>query len=370
MHFARSFLPQYVSFVALLALGTACGGSSGDDGGGTGGGSGDCSDSLAPAVNSEFCAANPATIDCTIVNPAAAHQVCGVALVAPPGELKRSENVDEYAGSGPPDIGCFVQSNWPAPPSTSESVTVEGFARIFSNGFNSNQLKITFYTVKRTGGEDDGQLGDVVGESVVTADDCTSIGEESEVDGQPRWECPYSYPNVPSEVELAIKTESSSATNKWSTLVQYNIYIPNSEVAGGTWSHDVRALDATDYSAIPQVAIGGPITAGNGVVAGEVHDCGDVRLENAVADIDKFKYTLSYYTSNEDSPLPDIQAKGTSILSLYSAFDVASGPVTVAAGGLVGGEFVALGQHRVWVYPDTVTSVSFKGLRPYQVAAQ
>jgi hypothetical protein len=363
-----ALVPRFGSFVALAALAAACGDSGGAGSGGTGGG-GDCADTLAPAKNSEFCASSPATIDCTIVNPAAEHQVCGVALVTPPGELARSENVDEYAGSGPPDIGCFVQSSWPEPPGSSEVVTVEGFARIFSNGFNSSKLKITFYTVKRTGGADDGQLGDVVGESVVTADDCTTIGEESEVDGQARWECSYSYPNVPSETELAIKTENGD-TNKWSTLVQYNIYIPNAEVVGGTWEHDVRALDATDYSAIPQVAIGGPVTPGNGVVAGEVHDCGDVRLQNAVADVDKFKYTLSYYTSNEDSPLPDISAKGTSILGLYSAFDVAEGPVTVAAGGLVGGEFVSLGQHRVWIYPDTVTSVSFKGLRPYQLPAQ
>jgi hypothetical protein len=358
---------RFAALLALVPLAVACGDSGGADGAGGSGGTGSCADALAPAKNSEFCSASPATIDCDVINPAAAHQVCGVALVDPPAELERSEAVDEYAGSGPPDIGCFVQSAWPDAPGASEPVTVSGFARIFSSGFNSNQLKITFFTVKRTGGADDGQLDQPVGEAVITADDCTNLGEESEVDGQPRWECPYSYPNVPSETELAIRTESADGTNKWSPLIQYNIYIPASEIVDGVWDHDVRALDATDYSAIPQVAIGGPITPGNGVVAGEVHDCGDVRLQNAVADVDKYKFALSYYTSNEDSPLPDIGAKGTSVLGLYSAFDVEEGPVSVAAGGLVGGEFVSLGMHRVWIYPDTVTSVSFKGLRPYQL---
>jgi len=55
------------------------------------------------------------------------------------------------------------------------------------------------------------------------------------------------------------------------------------------------------------------------------------------------------------------------VLGLYSALDVAPGPVTVAATGLVNGQPVSLGQHRVFVYPDAVTSVTFKGLRPYQL---
>ena len=43
--------------------------------------------------------ATPGNLDCTRVSPNAKHQVCGVALVDPPGELTRSSNVQEYAGS-------------------------------------------------------------------------------------------------------------------------------------------------------------------------------------------------------------------------------------------------------------------------------
>ena len=34
------------------------------------------------------------------------------------------------------------------------------------------------------------------------------------------------------------------------------------------------------------------------------------------------------------------------------------------------GELVTLGQHKVYVYPDSVTSLTFRGLRPNQAPAQ
>jgi hypothetical protein len=363
----RASVPLVPSFLTLLAvtLATGCGdsGSSSSNGGsGTGGNSGECPNNLAAAKNSEFCEASAVEVNCDIVTNQV-HQVCGVALPEPQEELARSSNVVEFAGSGPPDLSCFVEGSYPAKPGASQEVTVKGFARIFSSGCNSRDVKITVHRVQA-----DGQLGDAIGTSVVTPADCTDIGEAIEVeDCGTRWECPYEYAGVPTETELAIRTESVDGDDRWSPLIQYNTFIANDEVVAGEWEHDVRALASGDYVVIPQTAIGGPIKAGNGAVAGEIHDCGDVRLIDAVVNIDKEKNVLTYFGSDEEQPLPDTSARGTSSLGLYAALDVEEGPVTVAAGGLVNGEFVALGQHRVWVYPNTVTSVTFKGLRPYQV---
>ena len=363
MDLASLTFRQVASCLAAFSLAIVGCGDSGTDG--SGGSSNACPDNLVPAVNSEFCEESAIEPDCTIVSKNAKHQVCGVALLDPPGELTRSNNVNEYSGEGAPDVGCFAPSGYPAPPDASpDEVDVSGFARIFSSGCNSHDLKITFFKV-----QPDGQLGEQVGTPVETPTTCVDAegAEFSEVDECDRWECSYVYTGVPTDTELAIRTENGEAGEIWAPLVQYNIYIPKSEVVDGVWDHDVRALAAGDYDVIPRAAIGTPVTPGNGVVAGEVHDCGDVRLSNAVADIGSARAALSYFSSNEDSPLPDVAAKGTSVLGLYAAFDVAEGPVTVSAGGTLNGEFVSLGQHRVWVYPDTVTSVSFKGLRPYQL---
>lgn len=365
-----SFVRSLGLFTTIVAFAAACG----DDGASpTGTGAGDVGGGavcgLAPSTNAEFCSAELASPNCNLVT-SEKHHVCGVPVREPQAELARATDTDEFSGTGAPQIGCFETANYPAKPGTPQMVTVEGFARIFSSGCNSSDVKITFYKVVRDGSANDGQLGEVIGTSVNTAGDCTDIGDQTmpddcEASGS-RWECPYSYPMVPTETEIAIKTESISG-DKWAPLVQYNIYVPNSEVMAGKWEHDVRALASPDYSVIPSTAIGKPITPGNGAVAGEVHDCGDVRLLNATAGIDKSKANLTYFTSDEDAPLPDLEADSTSKLGLYAALDVPTGQVNVAATGLYQGQVVSLGRHRVWVYPDTVTSVTFRGLRPYQV---
>lgn len=362
----RSFL--WVSVPVFLAIAACKSGGSTTDGntGGSTGVGGDCG--ISHAKNDEFCQGTPGDFpSCSELQGNEKTQVCGVPLKGPKDELQRSTSVKEFSGQGAPQVSCYEPANYPAAPGTSMNVTATGLAKIFSSGCESKNLSITYYKVKRTGGADDGQLGEAIGTAVVTAADCKvdGVASDNEKCGT-RYECKYSYPNVPTETELAIRTEGTGA---WKPLIQYNVYIPNGEVMNNEWVHDVRALAEDDYTVIPAVAIGGPVTTGNGVLAGEIHDCGDVRLIGAIADIDKPRRALTYFGNDEDNPLPDLAADSSSRLGLYAAFDIAPGPITVAATGMVNGELVTLGQHRVYVYPDSVTSVTFKGMQPYQLPA-
>lgn len=360
----RSVLTALAS--GLLLLATACGGgggggtgANGNGGNGTGAGnSGTCPDNLADAPGSEFCAGIATTPNCSLVGPAFKNQVCGVPVATPTQDLARSTNVNEFGGSGPPDLGCFDPANYPKG-GTSQKVTMKGVVKIFSHGCESKNVTIEVYDAKDAG------PGPVMGKAVSTVADCSTdgIAEDSDDCGT-RYLCNYTYPNVDSEKELVILTKGQF----WAPLYDYNIYIPNAEIANGVWEHDVRALAQDDYTVIPQAAIGGPITPGHGAIAGEVHDCGDVRLNGATVDVEVQKRTLTYFTSNEDHPLPDLAASSTSILGLYSALDVAPGEASVAALGLVGGKITTLGYQRVKVFPDAVTAVTFRGVRPYQIS--
>ncbi len=331
---------------------------------------GDCSN-LCTVVNSEFCAAQATTNDCS--STSADIDVCGVSIKAPPSdagtgtvlELKRSANVDEYSGSGAPDLSCYFSDGYPSPPKTAESklVTVNGIAKIFSHGCMSKDLTIEIHTVKR-GGSEDGMPGPLVGEAVITKKNCeaTGVAEENEDCGT-RYECKYSYPNVPTETELLIITDGAI----WAPIYEYGLFIPNSEAADDTYEKDVRALAQDDYQVIAQVAMGKNITPGHGAVAGEVHDCGDVRLINAVVDVNVEKFITTYFTDNEENPLPDLSAKATSTLGLYSSLDIEPGPVLVGAAGVVDGKLVGVGHFALRAFPDAVTSFTFRGLRPFQV---
>lgn len=323
-----------------------------------------CPDDVKPAANAEFCASSAASLNCDRVTAAYKNQVCGVALKQPPAPLTRSSTVQKYAGQGPPQLECFSPAGYPAPPGASQKVTMTGVAEIFSHGCESKDLMIEIWTVKRTGGADDGEPDALIGSAVTTPSDCKVAGVtsmEEDCDNSTRYECTYSYADVPTETELLIKTDGVL----WAPLYEYNVFIRNDAVSNDEWTHNVRALADDDYGVIAQVALGGPITPQHGAVAGEIHDCGDVRLVNAVVDVDVPKKLTTYFTNDEDHPLPDTGAKASSTLGLYSAMDLAPGPVTLGAVGEIDGKIVTVGFFRARIYEDAVTSVTFRGMSPF-----
>ena len=350
---------------AALLLAAAC--SSSDSGGGTSATDASCATKLTKAANSEFCADDLGATNCKLATAAYVDQVCGVPLKDPAANLARSSGLKEYAGSGAPDVACYSQAAWPKAPGASATAKLMGTAKIFSSGCESHDLKIEVYTVKRTGGTDDGMPDKLVGTPVTTAKECKSTGVPSDDPDKcgTRYECTYEYDGIPTETELLIKTYGDT----WKALYEYDVYVPNDGLKAGAFEKNVRALAQDDYQVIPQAAIGGPITAGHGAIAGEIHDCGDVRVSNAVVDIDVAKAQTVYFTDNEEHPLPDPQGhpKGTSTLGLYASLDVKPGPVTVAATGKVDGKLVTLGFSHVQVFADSVTSVTFRGMRPFQL---
>ena len=369
--------------------GGAAGSSSGTGGSSAGGSSSsgaDCPGTTSPQ-NHETCPASvPTAADCTKVKQRPVEE-CGVLIAAggttTPPDIVRTTSTKEYMGTGAPDGSCYAKEKWPAAPGTPQMVTVTGYARNFANGCDAAGSKIEIYKVKRTGGADDGALGDLVGSAINIAntacngDDCMMVNVMSKCDqGNPRIWRKYTYANVPTETELLIKTSSADGMQGFAQLYDYNIYIPNSEVQAGVWAppptgrHDVRVVNIGDYSLIPTTAIGRVLTAGHGAIAGEVHDCGDVRVSGAYVDVSAPRTDVGYFTDVEDAPLPDPgrTKDGTSTLGLYAAYDMAPGPVRVSATGSIGGQLTNLGYFDVRVFPDAVTAVTFRGMRPFQVA--
>lgn len=308
---------------------------------------------------------------------------CCVLLKAPPKSvdspfLARTSDTKDYAGDGPPNLSCFEPANYPEA-GQSKTVTMEGLVKIFSKGCESKNVTIEVWTVKRTGGDDDGMPDQLVGSPVIITEDDEFEVEENDNCPDGRVVYKYSYPNVPTYTELLVKTYAANG-GAWATFYDYNQYIseddPDFDATTETYHRNVRVVASDDYQTIPQAAIGRTITAGNGALAGEIHDCDNVRLQNAVVDVNASRTSMVFFTPDEDAPLPDTartQIGSTGRLGLYAALDVAPGPVRVSAIGLrdngtPDGELVSLGYFNARVFPDAVTSVTLRGLRPFQVS--
>jgi hypothetical protein len=174
---------------------------------------------------------------------------------------------------------------------------------------------------------------------------------------------------VPTETPLLIVTKDAGGA-KWSELVDYNIYFFNSSVDSMMQVHyDASAVATTDINTVATAAGGFTIKPQDGVIAGEVHDCGDIRIEGATVDTDTaHEGQMFYFSNDEGDPLPDASRLATSNLGLFGALNFASGtPIRISATGRIGGQDVLLGTHVVQTFPGAVTALSLRGRRPYEM---
>lgn len=394
---------------AMLALAASCsdddtagGGSGGSSGsganGGTAGGGGAgnapsyetngpgvCGGSWR-GIGDDYCSADcdAASSDCSRAAQRPADSCC--VLVAEPGRgsgnaryLQRTRDTNDYSDptGAPPNLSCFSS---PGEVGTSKPVVMEGIVEAFSNGCDLSNVRVEVYTVDTD--PSSATYRDkvaLVGTPVLT-DDFETVAEEEE-------DCPddtvqnrrYRYEGVPTYTELMVVTSTAEAGGskpQWKPLYTYNLYIseedPDFDATTEVYTRDQRALADSDFQLIPTVAMGSTISRGNGAVGGEVHDCDNIRLQNAMVDINVTRSIVAYFNDDELKPLPDTGRTqlGTGRTSIWSALNVPPGLARVAATGLIevdGAEqLVTLGHYDIRIFPDAVTSVTFRGRRPFQ----
>ncbi|MCS6797065.1 MAG: hypothetical protein NZ898_00810 [Myxococcota bacterium] len=368
-------------FVVLLGL-VGCGG--GDDPGVSDGGNGVDEvryDETYGRSCTLSCSRGQVATACTCpTRPAEGLETNRVGCSALPTEMGRPRTFDddfcdESADGAAPDLRCFMPGMY-RPLGTPRMVTLYGVVDVFGNGGDADGIRVEVY---REG--PDGQLGELVGSAVAsTASACKETEDEIDDDMVvgTRDLGFYQISDVPSETPLIIKTSGDAAF--WRELYTYNVQFleeqlettrppcPELSGAGPFVEYRARTLSRSDYTSIPLTAgLPGGVPAGQGAVAGEVHDCGDVRLEYAQVATSPAPLTLVYFNDNPSNPLPQMgRVEGTSLLGLYAALGVPPGPVDVAAVGRVGGELVSLGWYRAQVFGGAVTVVTFRGLRSQQ----
>lgn len=196
-----------------------------------------------------------------------------------------------------------------------------------------------------------------------------------------RWESRYRIPNIPTNKYLVVRTIGTHGfkVGTWGIMAQFNIYLRadapkctdgefndciNSK---GEYELEVNALYSGDYSTIPITAgLSGGVPEGHGAIAGQVHDCDDIKLSGFQVGTNPRATVMAYFNGNPVKTLPDLpQLKhGSNIDGLFAALDIVPGEVTISAVGKVGGKLLSAGTIKAAVLPDTVTVITFDGRKP------
>jgi hypothetical protein len=292
----------------------------------------------------------------------------------PKNELARApsslHNFGAPVGQTAVDLSCLDN---PPLQGTPQNVTLTGYLKVFVGGdSDSAGVKVEVYQEDLSGGQV-GKLGALVGTAVTT--DTNSPSRVNDwLSGCPTNGCTerqFTYANVPTETPLIIHTSDANNAGKWYDFYDYNVYFSNSQVSNGTVSYDTTAVGTTDPSTVT-ATLGTSVSSSKGLLAGEVHDCGDVRLSGATVNTDyRAETPMFYFGDDETNPLPDLSRTapglGTSQLGLFGALNYAPGvPVHISAVGLLNGVRTLIGAYTVQIYPGAVTALSIRGRRPYQ----
>jgi hypothetical protein len=354
----------------------------------------------------------------------------GVCLYAPTQPAARTAcgEVAEFCdatATPAPNLGCLTSAP-PMRPDKPATLTLTGFVHVFSSGPDSRNLSVAVYDAALlAGGADPSTVTPMAttvvmldptmmracdadaryGCSIPSATGCTLPVCNDGLNGRPndrkycrvvsggaggtecsdrlRWEARYSFDNIPTNKQLVLRTTGpgGAADNLWATLYTWNVFlgtgdrkcasIEDNECLSATdpkYQLNVSALSQSDYVAIPQASgLSSGISPGRAAVAGEVHDCDNVRVANVAVGLLPLPDRFTFFNGDPIKTLPDSgRAYGTDRLGLYAAFNTKPGKLTVQAAGITvaGGELTSFGAFEAYAYPDTVAVVNINGGRP------
>ena len=356
----------------------------GDTGGDDGGGSGvlyeTCPSTCAVAP---ACRRGQLQTCCVCIDPPttpAARTPCGV----------MSEYCDE-APVDPVNTACLQPSGFPEPPPPDPpTVTVRGVVDVYGNGNTAagGDITVEYYRMAA-----DGSLGALLDTSVATLAACSDAllpapfetGDEATccpgpcqellpdtddctpTSGDCRALWYYEVEGIPTSTPLILHTSGTPAY--WKDLYYSNVFFfPEDVTPDGYVFYRAKTLSVDDWRAIPATAgdFDG-IAAGQGAIAGEIHDCDNVKLYNATVGVNPQANTFAYFNGVEEKPYPDTLRASTNSDGLYAALELAPGSTRISAVALIGDDYVNLGWWDAHVFPDALTVVTIRGTRPTQV---
>jgi hypothetical protein len=348
----------------------------------------------AECASTPTCARDEILTCCACVKPPAAADTLGR---TPCGVMS------DYCDEAPPDpvnVACLKPDGWPDPPPDSPpTVTIRGVVDVYGSGNTAagGDITVEFYRMAADGTPDGSPIGTYSATLAACRDDLLPVVRE---DGDEAACCPgpcqellpdadgctptsgdcralwyYEIADVPTYAPLILHTSGDPTLGLWKDMYYSNVFFFPEDVEDGAdyVFYRAKTLSVDDWRAIPATAgdFDG-IARGQGAVAGEIHDCDNVKLYNATVGVNPVtrSTTFTYFNGVEAKPYPDTLRTTTNSDGLYAALEIPPGSVRVTAVGRVAGEgLVNLGWWDAHVFPDALTVVTIRGTRPTQVPA-
>jgi hypothetical protein len=292
--------------------------------------------------------------------------------VAVPGEAATK------TGGEAPDLSCIGNPLQVAAPS---DLTLEGCVDIFGVGESARAgTEVAIFTA-----DTDPKTGTPIATGTVAVSNqaggldcadadadapaCRALGCDSE--GFYRLDAA-----VPSNTPLIMRITHPSDDTVIDTYI-WGLVLVDTLAVDGVFTYNAALIYSSTYSSIPTLSgrqiegnqnLGDGV--GRGVIAGEVHDCTDTIVGNAVVGLDDFDAsTMSIvYFNGEEDPNPDPVRTNTASDGLYAILNV---PADVEHSVVAGvrdpsctGEdctCLSLGSRAVKVYADSVSIVTLRG---------
>ncbi len=288
--------------------------------------------------------------------------VCGASAEnATPGEPAQLPEGDA------PNLDCMDN---PEVLEAGQNITMQGCLDIFGIGnMASPNLKVAVYSRDQDPSTEDPNYG--VSDVALR----TTEGEMGELADACAYKGYYRIEGVPTHERLIVKiydTSDDFSRVAVNTYV-YDVFLRNSEIAEGAVNYEPVVIYNSSYDSIPTLA-GRPIEGGQvkydnegrSVVAGEMHDCDGVVIQNTnvTPSYDDSQARLVYTDGDADDPKPDVLRNSTNSDGIYVYLNANTEDAcmehTFTGCILDGGDCKDIGSATIKVFPDSVTLVNIR----------
>jgi hypothetical protein len=181
----------------------------------------------------------------------------------------------------------------------------------------------------------------------------------------------YEIPDVPTNTPLVLRATATKSKSKWHTTYSFNVYLFADSVSAEGRSHvDATMVSHGQWLLTPNTVGLGDVPPERGVLGGRIRDCRtDDRdswaIGNVTLGLASPPKKFVFFNELEDDTVPLDDRTETNILGRFAALDVEPGWNALAGYASIGGESVEMGSLPVYVFPNSLTVVTWPGLQPF-----